>query len=1009
MTKKNRHAAKPKRVAAEAPRIEASRSSIDVVSTSYHVTDADEIVKSSRIINIPNRNETVDKPMFSNQTFDNYAGMNYDRLAEEEAPVSEEAPKKKYKKTEPMKEWLDNRESFLSEFLRMEGLPDGKLYCARCKTSTSDSEAESIFRCTDCDSLDILCRECILYVHERNGLHNIEMWDVVGCFYSKTSLRLLGHKYQLGHPIGEACSAPEHGYSGTFTVLDINGVHNVNLNFCGCTTEQLRYLQILRFGWYPATVNMPRTAITLRLLRFFHLLSFESKSTVFEFTQTLHQLSDNTGMVLIKDRYREFLRMMRQYRNLKSLKRSGRGHSPNGAQGTSAGECAVICPACPYPGINLPDGWKDAPVEKQFLYRLFIGLDANFRMKRRMISSQAADPSLSNGWAYFVEEVDYKAFLREFGTLIIQDSSTCSNHDAVNKNRSLDGFSASGVGTCDDTRHDMKRPCSVGDLQKGERYVNMDYLFFASFKPAGRELAEVIVSYDIACQWSIKLWARMNSYPNWMHVDHADTTTFRFLIPKFHLPTHTRPCQTKFSFNFNKNVGRTDGEGVERGWARINPLAASTREMGPGSQRDTLDDHFGDQNWNKSTKMGKFEAVKEANDRTATHAEFTDGLSEKDVNEWIASLNAWEDDHQLTNPFEGTYKGISQKAIRLRLAEQEELDAASGTAFVMHEEISASRLLTMGLEFEIQQDRMLQDFTDMTLHATDDQKAKWKLRSTSLRLKITSWMEVQQMYIPGVYLLRVNHANKISNEGQEETAVYDIVLHLPSSIFPHTPCDKRLLELEWDLRYAQCMDLLDELRNALCLRAYVLLDKKRFQRGQRANTRSQGIVDRIRAKVERAAARYRKGQSAIEKLASYLEKVAWDNHLLQLKDGDIRSLSPEDFSASEGRRTVSWIWIHNVGEGSNDLNGRLHESLRIEWCKSRARRDRWVEEVELLQEECRRIHSFFDYRSNEWKHLCDDSDGTVGLLPKDLSLQLAEDDQEAPEGQPAGYTVVLEV
>lgn len=47
--------------------------------------------------------------------------------------------------------------------------------------------------------------------------------------------------------------------------------------------------------------------------------------------------------------------------------------------------------------------------------------------------------------------------------------------------------------------------------------------------------------------------------------------------------------------------------------------------------------------------------------------------------------------------------GISQKTIRLWLAEQEEAEAASGTAFIMHEEISASRLITMGLDYEIQQ------------------------------------------------------------------------------------------------------------------------------------------------------------------------------------------------------------------------------------------------------------------------------------------------------------------
>jgi hypothetical protein len=33
-------------------------------------------------------------------------------------------------------------------------------------------------------------------------------------------------------------------------------------------------------------------------------------------------------------------------------------------------------------------------------------------------------------------------------------------------------------------------------------------------------------------------------------------------------------------------------------------MAASTREMGPGSRRDTLDDHFGDRNWAKITQMG---------------------------------------------------------------------------------------------------------------------------------------------------------------------------------------------------------------------------------------------------------------------------------------------------------------------------------------------------------------------------------------------------------------------
>ena len=78
----------------------------------------------------------------------------------------------------------------------------------------------------------------------------------------------------------------------------------------------------------------------------------------------------------------------------------------------------------------------------------------------------------------------------------------------------------------------------------------------------------------------------------------------RFLIPKFHLPAHIQKCQADYSFNFSPFVGRTDSEAPERGWSETNAMAASTKEMGPGSHRDTLDDHFGDHNWGKIANMG---------------------------------------------------------------------------------------------------------------------------------------------------------------------------------------------------------------------------------------------------------------------------------------------------------------------------------------------------------------------------------------------------------------------
>ena len=49
--------------------------------------------------------------------------------------------------------------------------------------------------------------------------------------------------------------------------------------------------------------------------------------------------------------------------------------------------------------------------------------------------------------------------------------STCSRHDAVNlaDSKPNRGYAASGGGTVDCSRHDMKRPNSFGDLQVGER------------------------------------------------------------------------------------------------------------------------------------------------------------------------------------------------------------------------------------------------------------------------------------------------------------------------------------------------------------------------------------------------------------------------------------------------------------------------------------------------------------------------------------------------------------
>ena len=107
----------------------------------------------------------------------------------------------------------------------------------------------------------------------------------------------------------------------------------------------------------------------------------------------------------------------------------------------------------------------------RWLYSLFVGIDANFRLKRVNISNDERDPGLNHGYAYVVENAAFKKYLHEFGDIILDDKSTCNNHDAIKSAsvRGGKGIAASGLGTAECARHDMKRPMAVGDLQKGER------------------------------------------------------------------------------------------------------------------------------------------------------------------------------------------------------------------------------------------------------------------------------------------------------------------------------------------------------------------------------------------------------------------------------------------------------------------------------------------------------------------------------------------------------------
>jgi hypothetical protein len=125
----------------------------------------------------------------------------------------------------------------------------------------------------------------------------------------------------------------------------------------------------------------------------------------------------------------------------------------------------------------------------RYIYTQFLAVDGNFKL--RLKDRGITDPELAPGWAYFVEEEKYQAFIKGFvdqpevlylltvfglcinlPLIIIIKINTCqSEHDALVRAavRSTPGYKATGVILVLCPRHGLVRKNGVGDLQKGEK------------------------------------------------------------------------------------------------------------------------------------------------------------------------------------------------------------------------------------------------------------------------------------------------------------------------------------------------------------------------------------------------------------------------------------------------------------------------------------------------------------------------------------------------------------
>ncbi|KAJ7766826.1 hypothetical protein B0H16DRAFT_1661387 [Mycena metata] len=809
----------------------------------------------------------------------------------------------------------------------------------------------------------VQCLDCCLARHTLSPLHRIQ----TGSFWAPSSLSAMGGFYQLGHG-GLPCPhrAP---VARTMVVLDVDYVHTIRFHYCACdqSDDSQNLEQLLRNGWYPATIVDPATCATFACLDLFRLLNVVGNINVRDFVTTLERRTSATH-----DRYKAFGRMARQYSWLMRLVHAGRAHNPLGLQNTKNGECAELCWACPQADINLPEGWCNVSPEFRFLYMLLLAMDANFRLKNRLRANERDDPPLGDGWGYIVEEKPYKQHLK--GYVAEKDVSTCIAFAALlqKDTRLTTGLRCSGVGGVVCARHELVRPQGIGDLQKGERYSNMDYIVLSAV--LGITLLYLAISYDIACQWRVNFRERMKAMPQRLHLD-LDEIVVLFGLPVWHALAHEKKCQVQNSLSYVPGVGRTDGEGIERTWSVFNPLAWATKEMGCGARHDSIEDKIDHYNFDKNINQAVVTtlprklilALDERDKHIEAFRQIDSTLKSELRKEWQAQIDAWLEDNTKRNPYElveGANCGASEAAIRLELTRAEAQDAAAGGG-----KLHTGHMLR----------RIQQEIKGRTLLVSDQTERIEEMR-VAFFSKLAKFRELQAVYMPEA-VRRLEYEEDAQDSELLAPKAEEVTLWLPSALptaVREGGCREGLPAMEARLREGQCRDSLVKLRSSLHTKRYLLTWRDSGGvAGQRAATRAFTLIGRVGERVEVAATKYRAGREALLRLRAARDCTGWR----ELKGSDIELDEEREVDTAARRklgligskrsrrmaaasvalkRSLSWIWTADGGPGDDEKE--LHDSIRVEWAKAKAQKEQWEEEVDLLREEMKRVSIWWENR-----------------------------------------------
>ncbi|KAJ7294043.1 hypothetical protein C8J57DRAFT_1491395 [Mycena rebaudengoi] len=557
---------------------------------------------------------------------------------------------------------------------------------------------------------------------------------------------------------------------------------------------------------------------------------------------------------------------------------------------------------------NLPSDWRDVDPKYRFLFMLIVAVDVNFRLKNVLCTNECHDLPLGPRWGAFVEPTTYKEHLKNY--VGEDDISTCIAFAALLQKDTwlTTGLCTSGVGGCVCARHD---------------YANMDSVVMAAL--AGLTFMMLTISYDIACQWKkgLRNQSALLLPDIQLNLNKVDVQCG---LPVWHATSHQADCTNKNSLSFLVGVGKSDGEGVERMWADLNPAAFHTKQMGYGNRIDTLEDKINSHNFLKNLRQG-------------------DALQRKLI-VTIAELACQSE----------AFKRMSSTVLKeLKEQWQEKIDA-----FIQDHSSPNPYILPTGpTEAE----------TQMVLKKDEEEEAR-KGERCCMGPKLCTFHNLQEIYTPGA-TREVTAAKAARDMDEAAPRAEHVKLWLPSELTMErraSGCQHGVATMELHLWEAQCC-VVGCMQNTI-LSASAMGTSLAKVRSMKVRS----LIDQIRT-----CAHFR--ELTMEHLmldGDVAESDETARKKLTAAGAGKKGRVPRHLKGSS-KKLASWIWtvgMENARPGGEALleeeqdaqdEEALHASIQVEWSHVKARRVRWEEEVLLLREEMCRVLLYLEWEAAQWE------------------------------------------